>query len=229
MSKKRTESFFWVSYSDMMTSLFFIMLLLFVLSSAGMYITAKKAKDAENATKKELEEIRKVQESTKDLSTKYFSYIPSYKKFQLKVTVAYPSGRADINELVVKDKEATLNKLKKAGQEIQSFLHKHKENQYLIIIEGQASKDNYLYNYELSYQRALGLIKYWCQDMQLSFRDNCEILICGSGDGTIDTHSSRYVGDEIVNQRFLIHILPKNIIEETESSSLERLQGHLYL
>ena len=38
MSDKKKQSFFWVSYSDLMTSLFFIMLLLFVLASGGMYL-----------------------------------------------------------------------------------------------------------------------------------------------------------------------------------------------
>ena len=38
MANKKKQSFFWVSYSDLMTSLFFIMLLLFVLASGGMYL-----------------------------------------------------------------------------------------------------------------------------------------------------------------------------------------------
>ena len=32
MSKNKKESFFWTSYSDLMTSLFFVMMLLFVLT-----------------------------------------------------------------------------------------------------------------------------------------------------------------------------------------------------
>ena len=106
-----------------------------------------------------------------------------------------------------------MQQLAKAGREIQSFLKSHSENQYILIIEGQASKDNYLYNYELSYQRALALMRYWIEDSNITFGDNCEILISGSGDGKLDTHSMRETGDERENQRFLIHILPKNIFE----------------
>ena len=35
------------------------------------------------------------------------------------------------------------------------------EAQYMLIIEGQSSKDYYTRNYELSYERALALIKFW--------------------------------------------------------------------
>ena len=37
MAKKKRESFFWTSYSDLMTSLFFIMLTLFVLAIALLH------------------------------------------------------------------------------------------------------------------------------------------------------------------------------------------------
>ena len=38
-------------------------------------------------------------------------------------------------------------------------------------------------------------------------------FVTGIGDGTLDTHSMRENSEED-NQRFLIHILPKNIIED---------------
>ena len=50
MAKKKKESFFWISYSDLMTSLFFILLVLFVLSSTGLYMS-------EQATRKQLDKI----------------------------------------------------------------------------------------------------------------------------------------------------------------------------
>jgi hypothetical protein len=70
-------------------------------------------------------------------------------------------------------------------------------------------------NYELSYQRALGLMKFWINDSNLNFGKNCEILISGSGDGKLDTHSMREKKEHL-NQRFLIHILPKNVFENTQ-------------
>ena len=208
MAEKK-ESFFWTSYSDLMTSLFFVMLVLFVL----VIVLLHKRMEA---TEAQLIEIKKIEESTKDLSPDYFAYRPDYKKYVLTINVRYPAGKSDLKDIVSSEKEAQLQKLASAGLEIQTFLQKHKENQDLLIIEGQASKDNYLFNYELSYQRALALMRFWIEDSDIKFGNNCEILISGSGDGKLDTHSMREIKEQD-NQRFLIHILPKNIFENDET------------
>ncbi len=208
---QKKESFFWTSYSDLMTSLFFVMLVLFIL----VIVLLHKRMEA---TEAQLQEIKKVEQSTKDLSRDYFKYRPDYKKYVLTIQVRYPAGKSDLVDMISNDKENQLNQLAAAGKEIQTFLSKHSENQYILIIEGQASKDNYPYNYELSYQRALGLMRYWIEDSNISFGKNCEILISGSGDGKLDTHSMRETGNERNNQRFLIHILPKNIFETTNEN-----------
>ena len=58
--KRNKESFFWTSYSDLMTSLFFVMLVLFVLTMALLHRKMV-------ATEQELEQIKRVEKSTKDL------------------------------------------------------------------------------------------------------------------------------------------------------------------
>ena len=60
MAQKK-ESFFWTSYSDLMTSLFFVMLVLFIL----VIVLLHKRMEA---TEAQLQEIKKVEQSTKDLS-----------------------------------------------------------------------------------------------------------------------------------------------------------------
>ena len=205
----KKESFFWTSYSDLMTSLFFVMLILFVL----VIVLLNKRMEA---TEAQLREIKKVEASTRDLSKDYFIYRPEYKKFVLNIQVRYPAGKSDLHEIESEDKEAQLSRLAAAGREIHSFLERHKDTQYLLIIEGQASKDSYWYNYELSYLRALALMRFWIVDSQIQFGQNCEIIISGSGDGKLDTHSMREAY-EPENQRFLIHILPKNIIEDDKT------------
>lgn len=210
MAQKK-ESFFWTSYSDLMTSLFFVMLVLFIL----VIVLLHKRMEA---TEAQLQEIRKVEESTKDLSrTDYFTYRPDYKKYVLNIQVRYPAGQSDLNSLIGDDKETQLRDLAQAGKEIQSFLDKHSDYQYVLIIEGQASRDQYTLNYQLSYERALSLMKYWMEDQNIQFGENCEILISGSGDGRLDTHSMRE-STETENQRFLIHILPKNVFETTNEN-----------
>lgn len=205
MAQKK-ESFFWTSYADLMTTLFFVMLVLFVL----VIVLLHKRMEV---TEAQLQEIKKVEQSTKDLSRVYFKYRPDYKKYVLTIQVRYPAGKSDLCDIISTNKDGQLQQLAEAGREIQSFLKSHSENQYILIIEGQASKDSYLYNYELSYQRALSLMRFWIEDSHIIFDNNCEILISGSGDGKLDTHSMRET-NEAENQRFLIHILPKNIFEK---------------
>ncbi len=205
MAQKK-ESFFWTSYADLMTTLFFVMLVLFVL----VIVLLHKRMEV---TEAQLQEIKKVEQSTKDLSRVYFKYRPDYKKYVLTIQVRYPAGKSDLCDIISTNKDGQLQQLAEAGREIQSFLKSHSENQYILIIEGQASRDSYLYNYELSYQRALSLMRFWIEDSHIIFDNNCEILISGSGDGKLDTHSMRET-NEAENQRFLIHILPKNIFEK---------------
>lgn len=220
MSKKK-ESFFWTSYSDLMTSLFFIMLTLFVLVIVLLYKRME-------ATERQLEEIKKVEASTKELGqSKNFAYKPEYKKYVLNVKCFFPSGQSSLETM-----QADQDRLKQAGQEIADFLKRHDENQYLLIIEGQASRNSLLmseYNYGLSFQRALTLMKYWKNNCQIDFGNNCELQIAGSGDGRynfgftggdmtprfmeLDSLLMRDRQNEANNQRFVIHIIPKNIIE----------------
>lgn len=203
---KHKESFFWTSYSDLMTSLFFIMLVLFVL----VIVLLHKRMEA---TERELTEIKLVQKSTKDLSKQYFEYNPFYKKYVLKVHCFFEALHYEIGELP----KGTRIQLAAAGDEIQKFLLKHKDNKYLLIIEGQASRNSMRWtdrNYDLSFERAYSLMKYWKDDCGINFGNNCEVQIAGSGDGRYNIETMRDQNIEANNQRFLIHIIPKNIINE---------------
>lgn len=81
--------------------------------------------------------------------------------------------------------------------------------QYLLIIEGQSSKDGYVRNYELSYERALTLIKYWANNgIEFDSLGNCEVLIAGSGQSSRFRLRPDNAGNK-KNQRFVIHIIPK--------------------
>ena len=80
---------------------------------------------------------------------------------------------------------------------------------HLLIIEGQASNDGYTGNFDLSYQRALSLYRYFQINRHLDLkRQNCEVLVCGSGtEGALRAYPDN--ASNTKNQRFLIHILPK--------------------
>jgi outer membrane protein OmpA-like peptidoglycan-associated protein len=162
---------------------------------------------------KVLEDIKKVEASTRDLEGEYFSYNKEYEKFILNIDCQFPVREYDINLLDTKTRE----KLMDAGKQVKNFLDQHSENQYLVIVEGQASADSEAmteYNYNLSFQRALSLIKFWAKNPSVKFSaKNCELQIAGSGDGRLSAKNMRDPINE-KNQRFLIYIIPKNIIKK---------------
>lgn len=202
MAKKKKESFFWTSYSDLMTSLFFVMLVLFILTVALMHNKHK-------ATAEQLAKVTALNKSIEKIDERYFVYDSVYKRHTLKdIQVKFARNSYDISDLPQSD----IKRLLEAGRAIQQFMSKAKEEipdaEYLLIIEGQSSKDNFPGNYELSYQRALALVKMWERN-GITFKElPCELIISGSG------QSSRFRvkpdrASNAANQRFVIHIIPK--------------------
>ncbi len=209
---KEKKSLFWASYADLMTSLFFIMLTLFVASSIllskrsndwkGLYLQSEKQKD----------QLQRINDVIQDLDTTYFEYIDQYKKSKLVIPVNFAVDQYNINGLPASTRE----ELENAGKSLKAFVDSTTKKfpgvQYILIIEGQASKTGGTdHNYELSYRRAYSLKKYWEQKGILFDAVNCEVLIGGSGDG-VQSGTGLMREDpskEYLNQMFLIHILPK--------------------
>ncbi len=215
MAKKKRESFFWTSYSDLMTSLFFIMLTLFVLAIALLHREVVQIGKDRDATEAELQKINEIRTAVQSIDSTYFSYDPAYKKHILKTEVKFQKGSADINDL----DQATKNELLAVRDRIKDFLDdlmaKDRDASYLLIIEGQASKDNYALNNQLSYDRALSLFKFWFPNQKettLQFYSlPCEVVIAGAGYMEGKPRADKNED----NQRFLIQIIPKpGIIDE---------------
>lgn len=235
MSENRKESFFWTSYSDLMTSLFFVMLVLFVLAIALMHHKMR-------ATQRELDKIHQVENATQNINKDYFEFRPEFDKHVLKIRVQFPVESADISVLP----DYTRDSLLQAGEIINDFLVSQKNDnpniQFQLIIEGQASKDDYDsysafdkklqrnaakydeadkmtgvqvskslsdYNYQLSYERAKALARFWLNSNVLSEVGNYDLQIVGSGDGMMTATGNMRETDELSNQRFLICIIPK--------------------
>lgn len=215
MAKKKRESFFWTSYSDLMTSLFFIMLTLFVLAIALLHREVVQIGKDRDATEAELKKINEIRTAVQSIDSTYFLYDPAYKKHILKTEVKFQRGSANINDL---DKE-TKDELLAVRDRIKCFLDtliaKDRNASYLLIIEGQASKDNYPLNNQLSYDRALSLFKFWFPNQTettLRFYNlPCEVVIAGAGHMEGKPRAAKNED----NQRFLIQIIPKpGIIDE---------------
>lgn len=208
MSKKK-ESYFWTSYSDLMTNLFFVMLMLFVLTIAILRRQMVRIEEERRATQAQLDKIKELEESIKNIDTTYFEYNSEYKTHILKTQVKFDRQKADIAVLSEDTKQELFAVRDMLRDSLISFCQKTPNATYLLIIEGQASKDSWSGNNELSYERALALFKFWFNDEEnpnLKFYDlPCEVIIAGAG--CMEGKPRAYENED--NQRFLIRILPK--------------------
>ena len=201
------RSFFWASYADLMSSLFFIMLVLFVLTIVMLQKQMIEIEEMRKATEAEINKIKEIQNAISNIDSTYFAYNAEHKKHILKIDVGFQTNSADITDIELDTRHQLLNAGKAINQFIKDACQKYNA-QYLLIIEGQASKDNFIRNNELSYERALALVNYWKNNGVLFNSEQCEVIISGSGqDGTLRIQPD--VEGNVKNQRFLIHILPK--------------------
>jgi hypothetical protein len=212
--KRKHSNFFWASYTDLMTSLFFIMLVLYVLT----FIMLKKQNRKNEVDAEKFKKIQEIEASTKGLGDgKIFDYEKDFKRFTLKRQPKFDSMRYNIRD---DDIENLLN----AGKRIDTIINNaNKKNvlnldlKYLVVIEGTSSKDQFSINNELSYLRALSVFELWEKhDIPFvkTYLDkikqgqskelDIEIIIAGSGDRGVGRSK-----DEIDNQKILIQLIPK--------------------
>lgn len=210
---QKQESYFWTSYSDLMTSLFFVMLVLFVLASAMLKNKIDEVEKQKEATDKELAKIREIEESIEAIDPNFFEYNSKHKKHILKINVQFQKGSSDISDIP----QSQQNELIKAGHSISEFLKNSSDDvRYLLIIEGQSSKDNYPGNDVLSFNRANSLKHFW-SNKHIDFSNKCEVIVSGSGqNGVMRSLPDNAFNEK--NQRFLIHIIPKpGVIDRIEN------------
>lgn len=216
MGNNKKESFFWTSYSDLMTSLFFIMLVLFVLTIVLLRNKMVEIEDAKNkaegekaATETQLAKITELEKSIQNIDTCYFEYNNEYKTHILRTQVQFKSGSSNIMDLSIDSRNSLLAVRDLLRDSISAFCEKTPDAAYFLIIEGQASRDSYYHNNELSYSRALSLFKFWFpnqRETSLRFFDlPCEVIIAGAG--CMEGKPRALMN--LDNQRFLIRILPK--------------------
>lgn len=216
--KGNKKSLFWTSYSDLMTSLFFAMLVLFVVVVVAMGTVNKQLKDAldrANITIEQQNQVLKLQEQFQTLANSTsLDFDEEKRMFYAKDFVGIEIFEPNDAEI----KSDYIEKVDEVGNDIKNIidsLNKSSDKfKYQLVIEGTAAipykelvagsynKDNYEM-YLLSYRRALALYMRW---QHLNFREsNTEVIIAGSGFNGLNRDSKI----EDYNKRFVIQIIPK--------------------
>jgi outer membrane protein OmpA-like peptidoglycan-associated protein len=195
----KKDNFVWASYADLMTSLFFIMLVLFVLAIAMM-------KRQQHATEQQLRKIIEIQSAVKELPKNYFAYDSVYKRFSLIRNVEFATNTDGLKN---KEDERYLVAVGRSIKKLIDTLKVKYQNQdikYLVLIEGMSSDDGYPNNNLLSYTRAWAVKKMWDKHAIMLDPAICEIQIAGSGPKGVGRYAK--VKDK-KNQRILIQVIPK--------------------
>jgi hypothetical protein len=205
----KKSGFFWVSYGDLMTSLFFVMLVLYVIS-----FTILQSKQSElQAAADQLQKLEDIQLALEGLDENYFKFDRVNKRYKLQVTTSFKSGSPNIIDIPPALRQKLFNAGKVLYAKVEQVIKENPTVDYLLVIEGNTQRSNQNWitmpdaGYLLSYKRALSLFNYW-KSRGLDFRDlgsQCEIIIAGSG----YFGYSRDQSNERNNRKFSIQVTSK--------------------
>ena len=207
MSKKHKD-FFWMSFSDLMTSLFFVVLVLYVLT----YVMLKKEQNKLEIENEKLNQILQLEKQFKPLQNDNdFIYLQDCKKYISKELNSIEIFEPNKSTILEKYKSSTI----KVGNKLENLLKDlnvaNPNFSYLIIIEGNMANSwdkkfssDSEYGYKKSYERALAVYDLWSNNNIDLRKYNSEILISGSGFNGLCRDKV-----EENNKRFSIQIIPK--------------------
>lgn len=230
---------FWVGFSDLMTSLFFVMLVLYCVSFV-LYQEESKQLEGKISELENMKDSLKIQaDQLKIQADKFkiielveknlsplkerqdlFKYDNKYKRFNLSFDVGFETSKFKINKSHLTNSN-DIKRLEKVGHSLEKMirgLHKQKQINpklkgvsYLIVISGSASDDGALEskNYPLSYKRAYYLYKFWQSKGIDLDQKKYHNLVDFHIAGNGTGGVGRYIGEEKKNQRFIINIIPK--------------------
>ena len=224
-----SEDFFWPSFTDLMTSLFFIVLVLYILTVAMLKNSQQAMSMVVVAQEKQLRIIRTVEENLEPLQrdSSTFIYDPKYKRYQLAFDVHFELSRKDISPTGIQNYSSTIVQVNELGHKLNVLVNDLRAQKiqdttlanisYLMVVSGSASDlkgDDAYRNYLLSYERALSLHLYWKNALGIDFdspqyHDIIEFQISGLGIGGVGRVSGTTIEEEKKNQRFLINVIPK--------------------
>ena len=226
MGKAKQKDPFWTSYSDLMTSLFFVMLVLFIVCLVKVGKTNRELKGkvealdslnhALNADNEDLRNILQLENQFKVLSESSSLEYDSIKKMFYAKDFQEKEIFYSNDDKIKQEYFGVVDTVGHDLLQILQSLNQNKDFNYQMVIEGNAAikwqnlksgdynPDN-VEMYHLSYRRALALYLYW-KSKDIDFRKyNTEVIIAGSGFNGINRDNKV----EDYNKRFIIQIIPK--------------------
>lgn len=210
---------FWIGYSDLLTSLFLVSLILFLVFG-GFAAKTKAELDECNKKNEDLNKEIALVQNIEDiqLALKKIADSDAFEPmdngmYRMRYEVNFPKGKSDFAEL----KKQDLVECRNAGIDLMALIKllntEFEGVEFLVIIEGLAQRRDDYQNlvksregYVLSYERAVGLKEYW-ESIGLDFSKknlNCELLTAGSG-----YYGKNRAKNSIDNRKFIIQIIPK--------------------
>jgi hypothetical protein len=230
----KQKDFFWPSYVDLMTALFAVVLVLFIMSYFNFKNKEKQLEDMVQIYKPDAEILNKVKANLKLFETDKGIFLVDslHNRIQIAFDIKYKMGFEffDIRpDHIDADYKITTEKLDTLGTKLQNIILRFQEQKYsdstmkdisyLLVISGSASHYGDTYkNYVLSYQRALSLYYYWKDNLKIDFdspqfQNIIELQIAGIGTGGVGRYNIPFDpnnrSEEEKNQRFIIYIAPK--------------------
>lgn len=231
MLKESSEDYFWPGFVDLMTCLFFIVLVLFILS----YNQFSQEKEKYKIKEEEYNKIEEIKNNLKILMSdkKFFIYEKEYKRYRLSQQILYYKSKSKIDKQSIPDYESVKTSLLETGNKLKEIIEKLKAQKesdtkmkdlsYLVIISGRSSdlpNNDRVYNYQLSYMRAFELYNFWIENINFDLDDEklhklIDFQIAGNGIGGVgrfpkyDDNKDFDQESEELNQSFLIQIIPK--------------------
>lgn len=199
MSDHNKKESFWPSYVDIMTTLFAIMLVLFVVSYSRFKVKEKELQVLAD----HFIEIIDIYDAVGNIDSTKFEYNKQYSKNIFKLDIEYQPKEFELTRLQLDkdgrtvEADALRKEIINAGSTIKGTIQRLQQSRnlkedikYLVVIEGQASRISFndvdpvwRNNYTLSYLRAWNLHLFWKEHgIDFTKMDRCELVICGSGE-----------------------------------------------
>lgn len=225
-NKKQADNNYWMSYSDLLTGLVIIFLIISVHFWQKQKVSYKRTQELEaefKMTKKQEKQLNIIDKAQSGLAkNKLFNYNTKYKRYEINVNTMFEAGAWN----VPKENEA---ELKAAGYQLRNFIKNLNDTlkkdtlniEFIVIIEGRAAKHKdkgskianekankleWDYAKELSFKRAYNLQYFWNYFNIFKDMPYCDVLAVGSG---FEGNGRYPYEEEEKNKTFIIQVIPK--------------------